>query len=194
MGSIIKPIFKQRVTIAFGAIVMLFLCIACGEKIDITESLDKGEEIPRLRADEITTIVSDSGIIRYRISTPVWLVYDKKTEPYWLFPRGLHLERFDEHFVTDAKIDCKRAKYYVSRKLWVLNDSVRATNLQGDKFATQELFWNQTEERIYSDSLIVITQVDKEITGEGFESNQTMTRYTIRKTKGIIPIDKDQTE
>ena len=102
------------------------------------------------------------------------------------------MERFDEYYKPDAKIDCKRARYYQNRRLWELNDSVRATNLQGDQFATQQLFWSQNEERIYSDSAIVVTQRDKKIMGEGFESNQSMTRYTIRKTKGIIPVESGE--
>lgn len=148
--------------------------------------------MPGLKVDDITTIISDSGITRYRISAKVWCVYDKATEPYWDFPEGLHLERFDEQYNPDAKIDCKRARYYQNRRVWELNDSVRATNLQGDQFATQQLFWSQNEERIYSDSAIVVTQRDKKIMGEGFESNQSMTRYTIRKTKGIIPIESEE--
>ena len=163
---------------------MLFLCIACGDKPPITEAITNRNERPRLKVDDITTIISDSGITRYRISAKVWCVYDKAAEPYWDFPEGLHLERFDEYY--------KRARYYQNRRLWELNDSVRATNLQGDQFATQQLFWSQNEERIYSDSAIVVTQRDKKIMGEGFESNQSMTRYTIRKTKGIIPIESGE--
>lgn len=185
-------IINSRITIALGVIVILFLCISCGDKPAITEAITNRSEMPRLKVDEITTIISDSGITRYRITAKVWCVYDKAAEPYWDFPEGLHLERFDENYNTDAKIDCKRARYYESRRLWELNDSVRATNLQGDQFATQQLFWSQNEERIYSDSAIVVTQRDKKIMGEGFESNQSMTRYTIRKTKGIIPVESGE--
>ena len=170
---------------------MLFLCASCGDKTPVAEAISNRSEAPRLKVDEITTIISDSGITRYRIIAKVWCVYDKTDEPYWDFPQGLHLERFDEFYNTDAKIDCKRARYFESRRVWELNDSVRATNIEGDQFETQQLFWSQNDERIYSDSAIVVTQRDKKIMGEGFESNQSMTRYTIRKTKGITPIDTE---
>jgi len=193
LKSVIKHNTKSRVTIALGAIVMLFLSVACSDnKPSITEVITNRVDRPGLKVDEITTIVSDSGITRYRISAKVWYVYDKAEEPYWDFPLGLHLDRFDEQYRPDAKIDCKRARYYQNRRLWELNDSVRATNLEGDQFATQQLFWSQNEERIYSDSAIVVTQRDKQIMGEGFESNQSMSRYTIRNTKGIIPIDSEE--
>ncbi len=171
---------------------MLFLCAACGnKKPEVSDEIINRGEAPRLRADEITTLISDSGITRYRITAKTWLVYDKVEEPYWDFPEGLHLESFDEQFNTEAQIDCKRARYYETKKLWQLDDSVRAVNLEGDRFATQQLFWEQNTERIFSDSLITIDQKDKQIIGEGFESNQSMTRYTIRKTRGIIPVDSE---
>ena len=125
-------------------VVMLFLCIACGgnQKPEVSnEIVDNRGETPRLRVNEITTLISDSGVTRYRITAPKWLVFDKAEEPYWDFPEGLHLESFDEQFHIEAEVDCRRARYYEQRKLWQLDDSVRAMNFQGNRFATQQLFW-----------------------------------------------------
>ena len=62
-------------------------------------------------------------------------------------------------------------------------------SLQGERFETEELFWNQKEDKVYSDRFIRIEQEDKIITGVGFESNQNMTRYTIRESRGVFPVD-----
>ncbi len=152
-------------------------------------------KLPELSSDSITTIVSDSGIIRYRIFAPQWDVYDKNVDtPRWEFPQGLHFEKFDSTYTVDANIFCKRAVYYSKLEIWKLNDSVRAVNLQGEDFETNELYWNQKTEKVYSDSAIKITQTDKIINGIGFESNQTFTKYLIRNPQGIIPIDNDDEE
>ena len=61
-------------------------------------------------------------------------------------------------------------------------------------FETEQLFWNQRQQKFYSDSLVKITQTTRIITGIGFESDQNMTNYTIRKPQGIFPVDeKNQT-
>lgn len=181
-----------QTTIALGAVVLLFLSVACSNKPKVSNEVVNPTATPRLRADSITTLISDSGVTRYRITAKTWKVFDKVDEPYWDFPNGLHLESFDSKFNIAAEISCRRAIYYERRKLWQLDDSVRAMNYEGNRFATQQLFWDQNAERIYSDSLIVIDQTDKQIVGEGFESNQTMTRYTIRNTRGIFPIDSEE--
>ena len=183
----------NSVTITFIVVVMLFFLESCGKpKIESTERILDRSMTPQLSAYAITTIVSDSGIIRYRISSNEWKVYDKADTPYWDFPKGLHFERFDKNYLVDAQITCKQAIYLQNEELWELNDSVRATNLNGERFETQQLFWDQKKQRVYSDSLIRIIQEDKIIIGVGFESNQTFTRYDIHNPTGMFPIDSEQ--
>jgi LPS export ABC transporter protein LptC len=190
-----KNIIKKLFTTAFIVVVLLFLSIGCSnDKPQITDSVIDRAETPHLKAMNISTIISDSGITRYRITTPEWFVFDKAVEPYWLFPKGLHFDRFDEQYNVDAQIDCNHAIYYNKLQHWILTDSVKCTNIEGEQFSTNLLNWNQREERIYSDSAITIQKKTMIINGLGFESNQTLTKYRINKVTGILPIDNDSTE
>ena len=171
-------------------IVHCALFFSCQTKHEMTESVTDIKSTPQVYADSITTIVSDSGIIRYRIIAPDWYVYEKADTSYWDFPNGLRFERFDEKSKIDAEIECDRAIYYSKLELWRLNDNVEATNLNHEEFYTNELYWDQKEERVYSDSAITIIQKERKILGVGFESNQTFSRYSIRQPKGTIPIEE----
>lgn len=176
-------------TTALSVVVVLFLLFSCTS--NETEQIDpviNRADIPRLHALQVTTVISDSGITRYRINTPQWDIYDKASQPYWEFPVGVHFERFDESLKVDANIHCEYAKFLENEQLWELKGNVRATNIKGELFETEQLFWNQREEKIYSDSLIKITQESYIITGIGFESNQEMTRYQVKNTTGVIPV------
>ncbi len=149
------------------------------------------ETTASLVSTKISTVISDSGITRYRINTDEMLVYDKAERSHWLFPQGLHFERFDSVYNVDARIDCRWAKYYYLEKLWVLKDSVRCTNVGGEVFETNMLNWDEVTQKIYSDSSISITRKTMIINGVGFESNQMLTRYHINKVTGILPIDNE---
>lgn len=170
--------------------VVLCFCMACsGKKNETPVKPVNRAALPRMHTENITTLISDSGITRYRITTPAWYVYDRTKEPYWSFPKGLHLQRFDEHYHIDAEIQCKRAFYYQARQLWRLDGKVKALNLQGETFESEQIFWSQREHRIYSDSLVRITKLTQIIIGKaGFDSNETMTKYTIKLTNGTIPV------
>lgn len=174
--------------------VIMFLFFACNGKKE-TETIDAVEDrtaIPRLDATQVTTVISDSGITRYRISTQEWLIYDKAEEPYWDFPQGIVLENFDTELNVDASIESDYAKFLENPQIWELTGNVVAINLQGEMFETEQLFWDQKAERIYSDSMITITRATSVIWGLGFESNQSMTNYTIRKPQGIFPVKEEQ--
>lgn len=59
-------------------------------------------------------------------------------------------------------------------------------------FLSDELFWDQKEERVYSDKYIQIKRGETELKGYGFESNQEMTEYRIfRPHDGIIPFKEE---
>lgn len=168
------------------ALILLFSCSK--DEIKKIDAITNRAVMPCLHATEITTLISDSGITRYRIATTQWDVFDKANPPYQEFPKGIHLERFDEKLHVDGNIKSDYARFDDNEKVWELRGNVKSTNIQGEVFETEQLFWNQREKRIYSDKFIKITQVSRVITGIGFESNESMTKYTISKPQAIIPI------
>ena len=143
---------------------------------------------PVLLATDVNTLISDSGIVRYRIIAPTWQVYDKADTPYWEFPDGIFLERFAQDLSSDATIESDYAFYNETAQRWLLRGNVKAINLEGEQFETPLLFWDQRSESVYSDSSIVITRESSVIKGVGFRSNQSMTKYTILRPTGIFPI------
>jgi len=193
MKQILKNYFSKSITTMF-IVVMLFLSFACNRptKPEIVQIESDPSLIPTLHATDITTVISDSGITRYRISAPQWDIYDKVPDPYWEFPYGIHLERFDMNLHVDANIHSKYARFFVNKKLWELKNDVKATNLKGELFETEQLFWDQNSQKIYSDSLIKVTQATQIINAIGFESDQSMNYYVFRNVKGIFPVDESK--
>lgn len=137
----------------------------------------------------VETVISDSGIVRYKIKTPLWLVFDEAKDPRWSFSRGLHMDKFDNNLTVDATFDCDSATFFSEKKLWRFDGMVNAMNTEGDRFATDQLFWNQRDKKVYTDAFIHIERSDRIIEGYGFESNENMTNYSVNKVSGIFPIE-----
>ena len=152
------------------------------------EAVSDRKAMAVLEAEDVMTIVSDSGVTRYRIKAPKWRVYDKADTPYWEFPDGIFLEKFNLQMESDATIEADYAYYNEPAQLWMLKGNVKALNLNGEQFEAPLLYWSQKEERVYSDSSIVITREHSIIKGVGFRSNQSMTQYTILRPTGSFPI------
>ena len=143
-----------------------------------------------IEAEDVMTTISDSGITRYRIKAPKWLVYDRADTPYWEFPAGIYLEKFNMQQEADASVEADYAFYNETAQRWMLRGNVRAVNLEGEQFETPLMYWDQKAESVYSDSSIVITRETSVIKGVGFRSNQQMTEYTIMNPTGVFPLDE----
>ena len=175
----------------FLVIAVCLFCFSCNRDAKMRiKSFEERSLIPGLEVENLVTVVSDSGRAKYRITTADWKVYDKADSPYWEFPKGIFLESFDKELVVQASIKSKYAMYEENTKVWSLKDSVEAVNLSGKKFESEELYWDQNAEKIYSNKFITITEKDRIIKGVGFESDQSMEHYIIKKPQGIFPIDE----
>ena len=183
-----------NITVAIWATVMFVLFPACsgGEK-NLAEAITERDSLPSMKTLGVTTLISDSGITRYKIITEEWEIYDKKNPPYWAFEKGVYLEQFDSIFHIEASIKADTAYYYDKERLWKLIGNVDIQNRKGERFNTELLYWNEATQKVYSDKFIRIQQPDRIITGHGFDSNQQMTVYTIHNIEGIFYVDDEAT-
>lgn len=187
---------NSRITVALSVAVMLFLMpSSCKkEKTDLVPNFSNREVVPSMSVDSVTSLISDSGKIRYRVVTQVWKIYDKAPIPYWYFPEKVYFERFNDSLEIESVVEGDTARYYTKKKLWELKNNVRVMNLSGEQFETNLLYWDQNKHTIYSDSFIRIEQKDQILTGYGFKSNESLSKYEIFKPKGIFPVDMEQEE
>ncbi len=168
-----------------SVIVIIFACIltvSCSKGKGISTVNVDAENLPSIHTEDITDLISDSGITRYRVQTKIWDIYNNDTASYWHFPKGIYLEKFDSLYNVDAWVEADTAYYFQSIGLWQLIGNVFIQNIQGHKFETSELFWNGREpstsiNSIYTDKFVRIDLGDRIITSQGLRSNQSMTEY-----------------
>lgn len=182
-------VVSMRTLPAMAVGVMLCLMLwACGEKEKETlKGNFNPETFPTMTTTNVSTLISDSGVLRYKIESPIWLIYDQAKEPYWNFPKGLHLEKYNDMFRIEAEVRCDSARFFKDKQLWRLDGYVEVTNIAGEKFLTPQLFWDQRKQKLYSDSFIHIERQGRIIEGYGFESNERMSKYEVRKVMGMFP-------
>ncbi len=118
--------------------VTMALVIAAGSctqetKVDISRSLNPAG-MPSMVTHNISTLISDSGVTQYKIVAPVWYVYDEVDTPYWLFPKGLYLQKYDPKFNVVATVAADSARFFKMQKLWRLEGNVEMTKAPKDLF------------------------------------------------------------
>jgi len=164
----------------------------CKDDNPVSTSDIDASHTPTMLTRNVETLISDSGVTRFRIVTPIWYVYDEADEPYWRFPEGLKLDKYDLFFRKEASVESDSATYLKNKQIWRLDGHVNITNVMNEKFLTNQLFWDQRQHKLYSDSFIHIERPDKVLEGYGFDSNEQLTRYSIRNVSGIFPANSFQ--
>ncbi|MDR1004678.1 MAG: LPS export ABC transporter periplasmic protein LptC [Prevotellaceae bacterium] len=164
----------------------LFWGACSGRGTLMGDAITERDSLPVMDTEGVTSLISDSGVTRYRVKTKEWLVYDRKTPSYWAFEKGIYLEKFDTLFDVEASIKADTAYYYDKKRLWELIGNVDIVNVKGERFQTELLYWDQNKRTVYSDKFVRITQPERIITSLGFDSNEQMTVYTFRKPQGIF--------
>lgn len=163
---------------------LLFLTSCQEEKKHTAPAIYPRDSVAVMTSFGVNTLISDSGLIKYRIVTERWEINQAKQPSRWTFDKGLFLEQFDEKFHIEAYIQCDTAYYFDQEKLWELRGRVRVRTIDGMRFASQELYWNQNKHELYSHKFSRLVTPDREMQGTYFVSDEKLTRYTISNSKG----------
>lgn len=151
------------------------------------------DSLPMMTDYGVSTLISDSGRIRYKIVTEEWKIYTTTRPSKWTFEKGLFIEKFDPNFHVEAWIQADTAYYYDQKKLWQLIGHVFVRNLKDETFRTHELFWDQANHEIYSHTYMVVNTPQQHLEGTSFRSNEQMTQYEVYNSEGHFPMRNSQT-
>ena len=72
----------MSITVALAAVMLLLFSSCSGKKKELGAAITERDSLPVMDTRGVESLVSDSGVISYRLSAEEWLVYDKKTPSY----------------------------------------------------------------------------------------------------------------
>lgn len=187
-GSNTKKIFHVLKIAAFftGAAFLLF---SCENNIEKIKAFSSPENLPTVEALNYETMFTDSGEVRFSLKAPKLLGFEGEGKPYYEFPEGIELVKYDEHQKIISSITADYAKQFEKEEIWEAKNNVVATNAQGDTLKTEHLIWEEKQEKIYTEEFVRIIRKDQIITGIGFQSDQSLQNWRIKNPKGTIYIN-----
>lgn len=178
--------------VALFAIAMLALSCSSEEKKH-AKAINEKDSLPFMQSYGISTLISDSGIIRYKIIAEEWNIYNTTTPPLWTFMKGIFMEKFDSTFHIEWYVQSDTA-YCHKQKLWELRGRVKIRNQEGTVFTSEELFWDMDKHEMYSNLFMTISKPNEFLQGYNFRSNEQMTRYTVTNANAETPFKDDSSK
>lgn len=161
------------------------LLLACEDQHEHTApAIHARDSVAVMVSYGVNTLISDSGVAKYRIVTEQWDVNTNLNPSRWLFNKGIFLQQFDEKFHVQAYIQCDTAYYYDQLKLWELRSRVRILTKDGLHFSSNQLFWDENRHELYSHVFSRLVTPERTLQGAYFRSDEKMTKYYVSNTKG----------
>jgi len=181
--------FKLRYFAIISVVLSIFL-ISCKNKIPVIPKSDL-LTLPSLTDKDFTTTLTDSGRVQLIMTSPLVEQYDKTDPPYLEFRFGIKVVIYNGKDTAQARITSKYAKC-TNNNLWELRDSVVVINDKDERLETEQLFWDQKKDLIYTDRFVKITSADQTTQGIGFESDSHLNRRKIKKVTGDIYVNNEE--
>ena len=146
------------------------------------------DSLPVMVTYGVSKLISDSGVVRYKIISEEWLVFDRTHPPRQEFRKGVLLQRYDDRLKVDLYITADTA-YWYNQSLWELRGRVRVRNLSDRvTYTSEQLYWDNEKHEFYSHVPMHIVTPDRDLRGDRFRSDEHLTRYEVKRTRGFIPM------
>ena len=176
----------------------VMLASSCSEAQEHTAAAILPEDsVSMMTSYGVNTLISDSGVIKYRIITERWDVNTVRQPSRWEFMKGIFFEQFDEQFHVQAYIQADTAWYFDQLRLWKLRGRVNIRNVNGLIYKSEELYWDGLKHEFYSNVFSRVVTPERTLEGTYFRSDEQMNHYLVSNSKGSfiaedIDGDKEQ--
>ncbi len=172
-----------------GGAILLFSCSGkkAGQEINV-------ETLITQQSDSLTMLYSKNGVKEYRFWTPLMERYEFARDPYMEFRYGINIITFDSLGRDNSRLRADYAIFYEKRELWETRGNVVGTSADGRQLFTQQLFWDQRTDKVYSNVDCRIVDGSDTFVGEGFESDSEFNDWVFRESEGRMWVDATQGE
>ena len=81
---------------SMAAVVTVLAAFSCSsDHAAHAPAVSDKDSLPFMQSWGVSTLISDSGVIRYKITAEEWFIYNTTQPPRWTFMKGILLEKFD---------------------------------------------------------------------------------------------------
>jgi len=145
-------------------------------------------EGPILELTNTETYYSDSSVVRIKLKAPKQLEFENKDRE---FKEGIYLEFYDPDGSLSSFLKANYSYYYAKEDKWRALGNVIVKNIKNnEQLNTEELFWIQKDEIVYTNKFVRIEAEGLIQMGEGLEAKQDFSWYRIKNSRGTIDLNE----
>lgn len=180
----------KRTTIALCC---TLLTAGCSNSMEKVHFFDR-QLLPKQELYDATILRSRAGKIQSELTAPHISQYESP-EAKTIYPKGVTLHFYDSEGDSTFSLKANYAMSWDKQGILMARDSVVIVNYEsGDTIYLQDIVWNQTERRIFSNHPLHSKNGQRITYGDSFHSDEEFEHLQIVNQRGTIVIDEDEEE
>ena len=140
-------------------------------------------------SEGINTKYTDSGRLKSHLISKKMNDFSNREFPFSEFPEGINLTIYDKEG-NKSNVLADYAIIYNETDLIDLQGNVVITTQNNDTLLTEQLFYDQKREWMFTNLPAIFKTADKVIYTNGFDSDKEFKRFQALETTGTIYIDE----
>ena len=156
-------------------VVVATVVFSCKDKLSKSDDFVSSSKTPTQIIENMSVQQSEKGLPRMRMTAPLMERYEKLTEPYDIFPKGINVKAYTPDGMLETEMNAKVAIHYTLGKngKWKAYGSVVVKNyIKGETMETDTLYWDRANKKIYTNCLVRLQSPDLFMQGYGMESDE----------------------
>ena len=163
----------------------LLIFSSCEEKLKPSVMSNiKSSDIPAQESWNNEIVFSDSGLTRAVLKSDHILYFADKAE--YLLKNNVKVDFYNKLGFHNSVLTSDSAKIDDRTKNMIAIGHVKVVSDSGTVLVTEEMHWTNQTRRISGDKFVTITSRTESIQGYGFESDQNLKDYVIKKVSGQV--------
>jgi len=172
--------------------IVMLICMAmffsCNDSLKEVQQIGVSENEPIGVAENINLKHTDSGRVTANLISTKMLDYSNRDFPYNEFVDGLTLYLYDENNAKST-IVADYAIIYSDTDLIDLQGNVLITTKDGSSLESDQLFYDQKKEWLFTNNPVTFTTKTDKIHGNGFDSDTKFKNAEVLEVTGIITME-----
>jgi len=164
--------------------------VACANDPKLVQDFvsDKEQAIEQIKGAEL--LHTENGKMKVRIvANKIEHFQDK--QPELIFSEHLEVYFYNDSSDLQSTLMANDASIDEDKKIMLAQNNVVLTSSDDKKLETEELVWDEKQDKIYTDKKVKITTGKEVVYGEGFTSNPDFSQYSITKIHGTFDFETE---
>jgi len=169
---------------------LLVVLVSCTNDPKLVQDFvsDKEQAIEQIKEAEL--VHTENGKIKVRILADKIERFQKQ-QPGLIFSEKIEVYFYNYSSELQSTLMANDASIDEDKKIMLAQNNVVLTSSDNKKLETDELIWDEKQNKIYTDKKVKITTGKEVVYGEGFTSNADFSQYSIAKIHGTFDFETE---